>query len=144
MSGSTQSATTSVIRVFRGALFLFFLVLGGCAVGGSGNPFTESTNTDRFVLRVESRNTYEVSVYVNPGGRRQLVGTVPARGLEYFEFDYPAGRTLNVELETQVGDRYRLPAAPIFGGGRLDLMVMGTLRNSGFTNRFPDQEGTAD
>jgi hypothetical protein len=85
-----------------------------------------------FLLRVESRNMYDVSVYVIPAGRRQLVGTVRANGVEFFEFEYPLGVPLSVELETKIGDRYRIPTAPIFGGGRVDLFISNTLRRSGF------------
>ena len=132
MSGSAKVAKGTLPRLLRPVLFLIFLVLEGCATAGSDNPFVEGSNMDVFLLRVESRNTYEVSVYVNPGGKRQLVGTVPANGLEFFEFEYPAGRPLNVELETRVGDRYRIPSPPFTGGGRLDLFINSDLRRSGF------------
>ena len=125
-------------RVLSTALLFFLLALEGCVSAGSGNPFTENTNMDGYLLRVESRNTYEVSVFINPGGQRKLLGTVAANGLEFFEFEYPAGRSLNVELETRLGDRYRLPSAPFIGGGRVDLMVMNTLRNSGYLRRSSD------
>ncbi|MCJ7627295.1 MAG: hypothetical protein MUO50_02795 [Longimicrobiales bacterium] len=93
---------------------------------------------DRFTLRVESRNTFDVSVYVSSAGKRQLVGTVSSNGLEFFEFEYPAGRPLNVELESRLGDRYRLPPLVFTGGGRLDLLISNELRRSGFVNRFPE------
>jgi len=138
MSGSNTATNHLVPWALGIALLLFVPMMEGCVSAASDNPFAEATNTDRFILRVESRNTYEVSVFVNPAGRRNLLGTVPGNGLEFFEFDYPAGRPLNVELETRIGDRYRLPAAPIFGGGRVDLVVMNTLRNSRFVRRSPD------
>jgi len=127
-----------MVRIVRTSLLVLILVLEGCASAGSDNPFDEAANMEAYLLRVESRNTYEVSVFINPGGRRQLVGTVPGNGLEFFEFVYPAGRPLNVELETRLGDRYRLPATPFMGGGRVDLMVQNTLRNSQFLRRIPD------
>jgi hypothetical protein len=118
-------------------LFLLLLGLTGCASGGSSDPFSQSINTDGFLLRVESRNTYEVEVYINPGGKRQLIGTVPANGLEFLEFEYPAGQPLYIELETRLGDRYRIPGISFPGGGRVDMMIMNTLRNSGFVRRSP-------
>jgi hypothetical protein len=97
----------------------------------------ESQNQDGYLLRVESRNTFEVSVYTSTGGKRQLIGTVPGNGLEFFDFRYPAGRPLNIELETRMGDRYRIPSFSFPGGGRIDLVVMNDLRRSGFVRRSP-------
>ncbi|MFH1764080.1 MAG: hypothetical protein ABIF09_07815 [Gemmatimonadota bacterium] len=138
MSGSGKAAGRNLLRWLRPTVLGLLLVLEGCATGGSSNPFDEATNMDVFTLRVESRNTFDVSVYVNPAGKRQLVGTVSSNGLEFFEFEYPAGRPLNVELETRVGDRYRLPPLVFTGGGRLDLLVSSELRRSGFVRRSPD------
>lgn len=135
MLGLRRVAARNLLRFLRPAALGILIVLEGCASGGGGNPFVEATNTDVFILRVESRNSFDVSVYVNPAGRRQLIGTVRGNGLEFFEFEYPMGRPLNVELETRLGDRYRLPAVILTGGGRLDLLVNSELRNSGFVNR---------
>jgi len=132
MVGSATEANRSFPRLLRPALLLFFLVLEGCATAGSDNPFLESRSMGVFSLRVESRNMYDVSVYVIPAGRRQLVGTIRANGMEFFEFEYPLGMPLSVELETEIGDRYRIPTAPFFGGGRVDLFVSNDLRRSGF------------
>jgi len=137
MSGSRKASAGYLSRFLRPAALGFFLVLEGCASGGSGNPFVESANMDVILLRVESRNTFEVSVYVSPAGKRQLVGTISPSGLEFLEFEYPSGRPLNIELETRVGDRYRLPPLLFTGGGRLDLLVSGELRSSVFVNRSP-------
>jgi len=111
------------------------LLLAGCAAGGRGNPFVEATNTEHYSLRVESGNSFDVDIYVNPSGRRQLIGTIPGHGLEYFEFEYPAGRPLNVELEGRMGDRYRIPPILFPGGGRVELLVYEDLRRSGFIRR---------
>lgn len=138
MSGSRSNVGHAMHRVFRTSFLVCLLSLGGCASFGQSNPFTEASNKDGYLLRVESRNTYDVKVYVVPAGRRELLGTVPANGLEFFQFEYPRGRPLNIELETRIGDRYRLPAAPFMGGGRVDLMAAGTLRNSYFVNRSSD------
>ena len=114
----------------------FLVLLAGCASGGE-NPFVRAARQDTFLLRVESRYRHEVSVFVNPSGKRILVGTVPANGLEFLQFDYPAGRPLNVELEGRMGDRYRLPSTPFVGGGRVDLVIGTELRRSGFVRRLP-------
>jgi hypothetical protein len=129
MSASRTVAARDLIRFFRPAAIGFLFFLAGCATGG-GNPFVESTNVDAFRLRVESRNTYEVSVYLSVSGRRELVGTVPGNGLQYFEFEYPASRPLYIELETQLGDRYRVPPPPLSMGGLLDLYIYDELRRS--------------
>jgi hypothetical protein len=138
-SGMMDSVATRFGRLrqtLRPALFCLFLVLVGCASGGS-NPFADATNVDVYLLRAESRNDFEVRVFINPGGRRQLVGTVPGNGLEFFEFRYPAGRALNIELESRMGDRYRIPATPFPGGGRVELLVFEDLRRSGYIRRSP-------
>lgn len=124
-------------RGLRSGLFLLFLAVAGCASGGADDPFSDTVNTDGFLLRVESSNTYEVEVYINPGGKRSQIGTVGASGLEFFEFEYPAGRPLYIELETRLGDRYRVPGISFPGGGRVDLVIRNTLRNSGFVRRAP-------
>ncbi len=136
MPGFKQEMLRHLKHSFRPGSIALLLMAGGCATGG-GNPFVDASNMDGYLLRVESRNTFEVSVYITPAGRRQLIGTVPGNGLEFFEFEYPAGRPLNVELETRLGDRYRLPALPTTGGGRLDLIVGAELRRSGFVYRSP-------
>lgn len=138
MSGSSDVASRRLLRFLGSGALVLLLVLQGCATGGSSNPFIDATNMDSFLLRVESRNSFDVSVYVNPAGRRELVGTVQANGLEFFEFQYPAGRPLNVELETRLGDRFRLPTLAFTGGGRLDLLIASELRRSGFVNRAPE------
>ena len=132
MTESRLSGPRSLWRFLCPSALGFFLVLQGCAGFGSSNPFVEASNNDTFLLRVESRNTYEVSVYISPAGRRVLVGTVPGNGLEFLEFEYPAGRPINVELETRAGERYRLPPFPVTSGGRLNLYINSRLRSSGF------------
>jgi len=112
-----------------------FGLLQGCATGAS--PFNENVPMTGFLLRVESRHNAEVSVYANPGGGRELLGTVPANGLEFLEFQYPAGQPLAIELETRLGDRYRMQPAHFPGGGRVDLLISGTLNRSGFVRRGP-------
>lgn len=136
MSNSVQSMLLDPGWFLRPALFGLLLVLGGCATGGS-NPFVESSNVEGYLLRVESRSTFEVQVYINPTGRRQLVGTVPGNGLQFFEFTYPAGRALSIELQSRMGDRYRMPSILFPGGGRVDLIVYGDLKRSGFIRRSP-------
>ena len=54
-----------------------------------------------------------------------------------FEFEYPAGRPLYIELETRLGDRFRVPGISFPGGGRVDMIISSTLRNSGFVRRAP-------
>ena len=135
MRGSIGLRGRDLVRGLRPGLFLLLLVLAGCASGGASDPFADSVNSDGFLLRVESTNTYEVEVYVNPGGKRRLIGTVGANGLEFFEFEYPSGRPLYVELETRLGDRFRVPGIAFPGGGRVDMVVSNTLRNSGYVRR---------
>ena len=134
MSGSDSTAIRGARRFFLPPLLAIPLVLGACATAAS-NPFEEATSLDLYVLRVESQNIYDVSIYLNPSRRRELLGTVQRNGLEYFEFEYPAGRLLHIELENTVGDRYRIPPPPLTVGGRLELYVSSTLRRSAYRTR---------
>jgi len=89
-----------------------------------------------YNLRVENRNLYEVSVYVVPRAqRRVLVGEVSPGRYEFLEFQYPVGLPLVVELENEIGDRYRIPRVPFIGGGRVELIVTDNLRRSGYVRR---------
>ena len=130
MTRFPKGANRGTYWLFCPVLLGFLLVVAGCAIGGSDNPFVEGSNTDLYVLRVESQNSYDVEVYSVVSGRRTLLGTVQRNGLSYFEFEYPAGRILHVELETSFGDRYRVPSPPMQMGGRLELYVAGSLRRS--------------
>ena len=138
MSGTRTVLTRELARLLGSFVLVSSVLLQGCASAGSDNPFTESQRVDGYLLRVESQNSYEVMVYVNPFGRRELIGTIPGSGLEFLEFEYPSGVPLNVELETRLGDRYRMQPFRVPGGGRLDLVIMGDLRRSAFVRRGPE------
>lgn len=107
---------------------LLFLV--ACAAGSGGNPFNRTQNMDQVVLRVENDNVYEASIYVRPGGRRRLLGKVDSRGLQFFEFEWPAVTPLSLEIELMVGERYRPPPFPFTPGIRVELIVASDLRRS--------------
>jgi len=129
-----NAAVRVPLRFFRPAILgvVLLLPLVGCVSGGSGNPFDDSANLDWYNLRVQSRNLYDVSVYAVLKGRRHLIGVASPNRLEYFEFEYPSGLPLMVELESEIGDRYRIPSVPFIGGGRVNLLVSNELRRSGF------------
>lgn len=132
-----NAAVRIPLPFFRPALLGFVLVLAleGCASGGSGNPFDDAANLDLYNLRVQSRNLYDVSVYAVIKRRRHLIGVVSSNRLEFFEFEYPSGLPLMLELESEIGDRYRIPSFPFNGGGRVDLNVDNNLRRSGYVRR---------
>jgi hypothetical protein len=118
-----------------GAVLLPALGMTGCASGGSSNPFDQTSTGDIYQLRVESRSSYDVSIYVDAGERRQLLATIRPRSIEFIEFRYPVGRPLRLELESMVGERYRVPPGPALGGGRVDLIILENIRRSGFVRR---------
>ena len=124
-------------RVARAAVMGFgvCLLLAGCASSSRPSPFTDAGRLDVYNLRVENRNLYEVSVYVVPRGRRVLAGTVGPGRYDFLQFEYPQGLPLRVELENEIGDRYRIPGAAFSGGGRVDLIVSSNIRRSGFVRR---------
>jgi hypothetical protein len=106
----------------------------GCLSGRSSNPFDESTRRETVILRAENRNLHDAILYLGRGTRRTELGTVSARGFQYFEFSWPFGVPLDLEIELAVGDRYRLPAFPL-RGGRLELTINATLRRSTLRQR---------
>lgn len=122
-------------RIALGGVLLSGLALFGCASGGTSNPFTESSARDYYQLRVESRSTYDVSIYVDLGQRRELLATIRPRSIEFLEFQYPLGRPLRIELESMVGERYRIPPGSAQGGGRVDLIIQNNIRRSAFIRR---------
>lgn len=118
-----------------GAIVLLVPSAIGCASGSAGNPFDQTSAGDIYQLRVESRSSYDVSIYVDAGERRQLLATIRPRSIEFIEFQYPVGRPLRLELESMVGERYRVPPGPALGGGRVDLIILENIRRSGFVRR---------
>ena len=101
----------------------------GCVTGTASNPFDESTSQDVLVLRAENYNLHDATIYLRRGGRREALGEVGSRQYQFFQFGWPIGTPLDVEIELSVGDRYRLPAF-VVRGGRLELTISSTLRRS--------------
>jgi len=125
-------------HVPRGPLLaglLLILASGGC--GGrviKENPFDSSAGREQFSLRVENQNIHDATIFLRTGGRRQELGTVSARGVEFFDFPWSPGTPLDLEIELSVGERHRMPSHPFSGGRRLDLVVASNLRRSIFRN----------
>jgi hypothetical protein len=119
----------------RWSFLLLALSLSGCASGGYSNPFNESSARDYYQIRVESRSTYDVSIYVEVGNQRELLATIRPRSIEFLEFQHPVGRPLRIELESMMGERYRVPPGSAQGGGRIDLIIQENIRRSAFVRR---------
>jgi hypothetical protein len=120
------------------ALFSSAVSFSGCASGAAPNPFVDEWSTDVLSLRVVSRHSYNVSVFLSIGGRRRLLGEVRSNQWEYFEFGYPPGRALMLELESEIGETYRVPGTLIPGGRRVELLIPRNLRDSDYIRRPPD------
>ncbi|MGD2121704.1 MAG: hypothetical protein PVJ76_08165 [Gemmatimonadota bacterium] len=116
-------------------LVLLALSFSGCASGGYSNPFEEGTARDYYQIRVESRSSYDVSIYVEVGNRRELLATIRPRSIQLLEFQHPVGRPLRLELESMLGERYRVPPGTAQGGGRVDLIILENIRRSAFIRR---------
>jgi hypothetical protein len=112
-------------------------LLVGCASAASDNPFSGDWNRGVLTLFVDSRHDYNVDLYISPSGRRQRLGTVRANTQEFFRFEYPTDRPLMIELESELGEHYRVPAAVFTGGGRVDLRIQRNLRDSQYIRRAP-------
>jgi hypothetical protein len=104
---------------------------GGCATPSAGSPFERQTNPGQaLTLRVENRNLSDVTVFVRDGSRRQEIGTVNSRGVEFFAIPWNPGRPLDLEIESATGERYRLSPYIYGGSGRLELIITPELRDS--------------
>jgi hypothetical protein len=118
------------------ALTGLFLILAGAGCGGGrtigDNPFDRSVNQEQVTLRVENQNLHDATIYLRTGGRRQELGTVSSRGVEFFDFPWPFGRPLDLEIELSVGERYRMSPYPLTSGHRLELLISSDLRQSSF------------
>ncbi len=120
-------------RHVLGATFGLLLLVVGCASGRALNPFDSSERLDTVILRVENRNIQNVTIYGLRGRNRAELGTVPGGSLQFLNFGWPLGAPLALEIELEVGERYRLPPYPYSGGGQVWLMVSSELRRSRIT-----------
>ncbi len=111
---------------------LLVLAVGGCSTGRTigENPFDESSRQDQVSLRVENRNIHDATIFAGSGNQRRELGTVSARGVEFFTFAWNPGTPVTLEIELAVGERYRLPPRSFTGGRRLELTVESELRRS--------------
>jgi len=113
----------------RPAAFVVTLALGGlllvegCVSGGTENPFDGPLSTETVILQVTNRNRYDVEIYISPGGRRELLATIASGGFQVYEFQWPPGVPLSMELALKVGGRHRLPPFTFGGVDRLVLTV---------------------
>lgn len=107
------------------------LACGGCASGRAESPFEGQAHPGQVVtLRVENRNLHETTIFLRDGSRRQEIGSVDSRGVEFFNLPWDPGRPLSLELESIVGERYRLTPYVYGGLGRLELIIAPELRDS--------------
>ena len=111
---------------------LLALAAGGCSTGRTigENPFADAPRQDQVSLRVENRNIHDATIFAGSGNQRQELGTVSARGVEFFTFAWNPGTPVTLEIELAVGERYRLPPRSFTGGRRLELTVESELRRS--------------
>jgi len=106
------------------------LALEGCASGRTENPFQGSLSTETVVLQVTNQNRYDAEIYLRPGSRRELLATITSGGFQVYEFQWPPGVPLSMELELAVGGRHRLPPFSFSGVDRLVLTVAPDLTRS--------------
>jgi hypothetical protein len=113
---------------------LLILAGGGCGGGRpiEDNPFDRSAGQGQVTLRVENQNIHDATLYLRTGGKRQELGTVRSRGVEFFEFSWSYDRPLDLEIELFVGERHRMPPHPFISGRRVDLVISSNLRQSIF------------
>lgn len=123
---SSSRAAAFVITFALGTL----MVVEGCASGRSGNPFQGSLNTETVTVQVTNRNRYDAEIYLMPGGRRELLATVASGGFQVYEFQWPSGVPLSMEIGLSVGGRHRLPPFSFSGVDRLVLTVAADLTKS--------------
>lgn len=106
------------------------LFLEACASGRGDNPFQGPMNTDTVILQVVNQNRYDAEIYLRPRGRRELLATINSGGLQVYDFQWPSGVPLTLELELTVGGRHRLPPFSFSGADRLVLTIARDLNRS--------------
>ena len=122
--------TGSTSRVGVGLLFLVPVLLAGCVQRGRESPFHSSVREETMTLRVENHNVHDAEIYLRPSGRRQRLGAIASRAVEFFEFPWNTGIPLDIEIQLSVGERHRLPPLPVTRGGRVELTIAPELRQS--------------
>ncbi len=100
--------------------------------GRALSPFDSGQESDGIVLRVENQNLHDATLYLLREGQRQELGTIRGGGLQFIDFGWPVGLPLTIEIQLEVGERYRPPPFPLSGGGQLRLTVAAQLRRSAF------------
>ena len=118
-SRSRTHVAMFVITVALGAI----LVLEGCAGSRVESPFQGPVTTETVTLQVSNQNRYDAEIYIIPGSRRELLATIASGGFQVYEFQWPPGVPLSMELELTVGGRHRLPPFSFSGVDRLVLTV---------------------
>ena len=106
------------------------LFLEACASGTGENPFQGPIETDTVILQVVNQNRYDAEIYLRPRGRRELLATIHSGGLQVYDFQWPSGLPLSLELELTVGGRHRLPPFSFSGVDRLVLTIAPDLNRS--------------
>jgi hypothetical protein len=107
------------------------LLLEGCATGRGDNPFQGPLGTETVILQVINQNRYDAEIYLRPaGGRRDLLATIDSGGIQVYDFEWPSGVPLALELELAVGGRHRLPPFSFSGVDRLVLTIATDLTRS--------------
>jgi hypothetical protein len=117
---------STALPVAIGAL----LFLEACASGTGDNPFQGSMDTDTVILQVVNQNRYDAEIYLRPRGRRELLATINSGSLQVYDFQWPSGLPLSLELELSVGGRHRFPPFSFAGVDRLVLTIAQDLNRS--------------
>jgi len=115
------------------ALGVLSIVLSLTGCGGrrmADNPFQRSETEETVILRVENRNMHDARIYVRPRGRRTHLATIEARDMRYYEFPWPGGMPLDLEVELTVGGRFRPPPLMMTPGIRVNLIIAPSVRRS--------------
>jgi hypothetical protein len=86
--------------------------------------------TETVILQVTNQNGYDAEIYLRPGNNRKLLATIRSGGFQVYEFQWPPGVPLSLELELSVGGRHRLPPFTFSGVDRLVLTVAADLTRS--------------
>ncbi len=106
------------------------LVLG-CSTGRALNPFDRSQGLETIRLRVDNLNLHDALLVLQRDKERIELGTVQGQGgFRYFEFSWPEGRPVDLEIQLVVGDRFRLPPFPAGVTGQLQVVIAADLHRS--------------
>ncbi len=130
MSRTSTHANRHLTLALKLMALVLLLHVEACATTSAEGLPEELGPQEGVQIRVENLNDNDVEVFLHLSGDRNRLGRVTRGGLEFFDFEWPIGRPLDVEIVLTTGERFRVPPPNSTGGGQVYLTVASELRQS--------------